>query len=125
MNFSGTAAAESKADRTRKGVWIARSSANGYHTPAAPVASRSRIEERMNDVSLPGRMLVPGTAAGLLLHADLGLSFWAGISAQTGVVTDTQHPLHGQCVTGTVLAIPSGRGSCTGSAVLLEPRSAG
>lgn len=74
----------------------------------------------MNDVSLPGRMLVPGTAAGPLLHADLGLSFWGGISAQTGVVTDSQHPLRGQCVTGTVLAIPSGRGSCTGSAVLLE-----
>ena len=74
----------------------------------------------MNDVSLLGRSLVAGTASGPLLHADLGLSFWGGISAQTGMVIDNQHPLYGQCVTGKVLAIPSGRGSCTGSAVLLE-----
>jgi predicted aconitase/predicted aconitase with swiveling domain len=74
----------------------------------------------MNDVGLVGRSLVAGTASGPLLHADLGLSFWGGVSAQTGMVIDSQHPLHGQCVTGTILAIPSGRGSCTGSAVLLE-----
>jgi predicted aconitase/predicted aconitase with swiveling domain len=74
----------------------------------------------MNDVSFFGRSLVRGTAAGPLLHADLGLSFWGGISAQTGIVIDNEHPLYGQCVTGKVLAIPSGRGSCTGSAVLLE-----
>jgi predicted aconitase/predicted aconitase with swiveling domain len=74
----------------------------------------------MNDVGLLGRSLVAGTASGPLLHADLGLSFWGGVSAQTGMVIDNQHPLYGQCVTGKVLAIPSGRGSCTGSAVLLE-----
>jgi predicted aconitase/predicted aconitase with swiveling domain len=67
-----------------------------------------------------GEKLVPGRATGPILHADLGLSFWGGISAETGMVIDGQHPLHGQCVTGKVLAIPSGRGSCTGSAVLLE-----
>jgi hypothetical protein len=66
----------------------------------------------MNDVSVLGRSLVPGTASGPLLHADLGLSFWGGVSAQTGMVIDRQHPLHGQCVAGTILAIPSGRGSC-------------
>jgi cis-L-3-hydroxyproline dehydratase len=74
----------------------------------------------MRDVSLLGRSLVAGTASGPVLHADLGLSFWGGISAQTGIVIDRQHPLHGRCVSGTILAIPSGRGSCTGSAVLLE-----
>jgi predicted aconitase/predicted aconitase with swiveling domain len=74
----------------------------------------------MNDVVLPGRALVPGKAAGPVLHADLGLSFWGGVAAQTGMVIDSQHPLHGHCVAGTILAIPSGRGSCTGSAVLLE-----
>ena len=74
----------------------------------------------MHDVTLRGRPLVAGTASGDLLHADLGLSFWGGISAETGIVIDNQHPLHGRCVTGKVLAIPSGRGSCTGSAVLLE-----
>jgi cis-L-3-hydroxyproline dehydratase len=74
----------------------------------------------MNDVSLLGRSLVPGAAAGPVVHADLGLSFWGGIAAQTGIVIDNQHPLHGQCIAGKILALPSGRGSCTGSAVLLE-----
>ena len=67
-----------------------------------------------------GETLVPGRASGPVLYADLGLSFWGGIAAETGMVIDGQHPLHGQCVKGKVLAIPSGRGSCTGSAVLLE-----
>ena len=33
---------------------------------------------------------------------------------------DRHHPLSGQCLAGRVLAIPSGRGSCTGSSVLME-----
>ena len=33
---------------------------------------------------------------------------------------DSHHPLHGQSINGAVLVIPSGRGSCTGSGVLLE-----
>ena len=74
----------------------------------------------MNDVGFRGRSLVAGSASGPVLHADLGVSFWGGIAAETGMVIDGQHPLHGQCVAGKVLAIPSGRGSCTGSAVLLE-----
>ena len=74
----------------------------------------------MNHFLFRGKALVPGQGSGPVLHADLGLSFWGGISAETGMVIDSQHPLHGQCVKGKVLAIPSGRGSCTGSAVLLE-----
>lgn len=70
--------------------------------------------------SFRGKTLVPGRASGRLLHADLGLSFWGGIAPDSGIVIDSHHPLRGQCVAGTVLAIPSGRGSCTGSAVLLE-----
>ncbi len=72
-----------------------------------------------------GRVLVPGRASGDVVHADLGLSFWGGVDATTGLVMDRQHPLCGQTVAGKVLAIPSGRGSCTGSAVLLELLCAG
>jgi cis-L-3-hydroxyproline dehydratase len=35
-------------------------------------------------------------------------------------VIDASHPLARQCVSGTVLCLPSGRGSCTASQVLLE-----
>jgi predicted aconitase/predicted aconitase with swiveling domain len=55
-----------------------------------------------------------------LLYADVGLSFWGGVEPFTGEVIDRHHPLSGQFITGRVLAIPSGRGSCTGSSVLLE-----
>ena len=43
-----------------------------------------------------------------------------GIDPLTGMIIDKHHPLHGSCVTGTVLALPSGRGSCSGSGVMLE-----
>jgi predicted aconitase/predicted aconitase with swiveling domain len=74
----------------------------------------------MPDVSLNGRCLVSGSAQGELLWADVGLSFWGGVDPFSGEVIDRHHPLSGQTITGRVLAIPSGRGSCTGSSVLLE-----
>jgi predicted aconitase/predicted aconitase with swiveling domain len=74
----------------------------------------------MSEVSLSGRCLVAGVAQGELLYADVGLSFWGGVEPFTGEVIDRHHPLSGQFINGRVLAIPSGRGSCTGSSVLLE-----
>jgi hypothetical protein len=70
--------------------------------------------------AFPARALIPGSAAGPLLHADVGLSFWGGIDPATGRVIDRHHPLAGACVSGAILAIPSGRGSCTASGVLIE-----
>jgi len=70
--------------------------------------------------SLTGRSLVPGAAEGALLFADVGLSFWGGVDPYSGEVIDRHHPLSGQHLAGRVLAIPSGRGSCTGSSVLME-----
>ncbi|MBG6288325.1 aconitase family protein [Pseudomonas nitroreducens] len=61
-----------------------------------------------------------GSAEGALLHADTGLSFWGGVEPFTGEVIDRHHPLSGSFLPGRVLAIPSGRGSCTGSSVMLE-----
>jgi len=69
---------------------------------------------------LEGRVLVAGQAQGRLLRSDVGLSFWGGVDPFTGAVIDRHHPLSGACVTGAILAIPSGRGSCTGSSVMLE-----
>ncbi|MFL6609254.1 MAG: aconitase X, partial [Pseudomonas sp.] len=71
-------------------------------------------------ICLQGRSLVEGAAQGTLLFADVGLSFWGGVDAATGEVIDRHHPLSGECLAGRVLAIPSGRGSCTGSSVLME-----
>ncbi|MFC1456809.1 aconitase X [Microvirga arabica] len=67
-----------------------------------------------------GRTLVAGEARGELLSAEVGLSFWGGVDPQTGIVIDQHHPLRNRSLAGRVLAIPSGRGSCSGSGVLLE-----
>jgi predicted aconitase/predicted aconitase with swiveling domain len=55
-----------------------------------------------------------------LLRTTVPLSFWGGIDPLTGVIVDTTHPLFGSCVSGTIFCLPSGRGSCTASQVLLE-----
>jgi predicted aconitase with swiveling domain len=85
---------------------------------------------------LPGRFLVKGVDRTVsdydgdnataypsvvpLLLSDVSLSFWGGIDPITGIVIDATHPLAGKSVVDTILCIPSGRGSCTASQVLLE-----
>ncbi|WP_227493378.1 cis-3-hydroxy-L-proline dehydratase [Paracoccus kondratievae] len=64
--------------------------------------------------------ILPGVAAGPILFSDEPLSFWGGVDPATGKIIDVHHPLHGQSVTGQVLMMPSTRGSCTGSGVLLD-----
>lgn len=61
-----------------------------------------------------------GSAEGALLPAATGLSFWGGVEPSSGEIIDRHHPLSGSFLPGRVLAIPSGRGSCTGSSVMLE-----
>lgn len=70
--------------------------------------------------SVGGRSLIDGSAQGALLFADTGLSFWGGVDPSSGEVIDRHHPLSGQRVAGRILAIPGGRGSCTGSSVMME-----
>lgn len=57
---------------------------------------------------------------GRVLHSDVPLSFWGGVDPSTGVVIDEHHPLRGESLTGRVVAIPGGRGSCGGSATIFE-----
>ncbi len=64
--------------------------------------------------------ILPGEARARVLRSDEGLSFWGGVDAATGHVIDAHHPLHGQSVAGRALVLPTSRGSCTGSGVLLE-----
>lgn len=70
--------------------------------------------------ALSGTCLVEGHASGELVWSDVPISFWGGVDAFTGVVIDRHHPLFGKSIAGKVLALPSGRGSCTGSSVMLE-----
>lgn len=72
------------------------------------------------DVSGQVQLILPGEASGPVLATDEPLSFWGGIDPATGLVIDVHHPLHGRSVTGRLLVMPSSRGSCTGSGVLLD-----
>ncbi len=67
-----------------------------------------------------GLAAVPGTGEGPVLAANAGLSFWGGVDPATAQVIDGSHPLAGRCVTGTVLCLPTSRGSCSGSGILLD-----
>ena len=66
------------------------------------------------------RRVVAGNAKGSILFAQEGLSFWGGVDSATGIVVDAHHPLHRQSIAGKILMLPTSRGSCTGSGVLLE-----
>ncbi len=64
--------------------------------------------------------ILGGQAEGPVIASAEPLSFWGGVSPETGSIIDVHHPLHGVCLTGGILMMPSSRGSCTGSGVLLD-----
>jgi predicted aconitase with swiveling domain len=70
--------------------------------------------------TIQGQAVVAGSARAEALAADAPLSFWGGFDPVTGMIIDRRHPLTGNLATGRVLVVPSGRGSCSGSGVLLE-----
>lgn len=66
------------------------------------------------------KSIIGGTAAGPVIFTPEALSFWGGVDPASGNVIDVHHPLHGQRISGGILMMPSSRGSCTGSGVLLD-----
>jgi len=70
--------------------------------------------------SFQGRPLIAGAAEGRALVSNQPLSLWGGLNSQTGEIIDRRHQRSGDVVTGRVFVFPRGKGSSTGSAVLLE-----
>ncbi|MER8446057.1 DUF126 domain-containing protein [Mesorhizobium sp. M1066] len=71
-------------------------------------------------VERTGTFQLAGEAKGQALVFSQPLSFWGGIDAETGDITDHSHPGLGQNVAGRILVMPSGRGSSSSSSVLAE-----
>lgn len=69
---------------------------------------------------LKATVVVAGEACASTLCSKVPLSFWGGVDPHTGEVIDVHHDLNGQCMTDKVLLIPAGRGSCSGSGIMLE-----
>jgi len=71
------------------------------------------------------QLIVPAEVEGPVLVCDEGLSVWGGVDPVTGRIIDAHHPQHGAALAGCVVLMPSSRGSCTGSGVLLGLAFAG
>jgi len=69
---------------------------------------------------IEAKTLVEGTAQGPVCASKDRLSFWGGFDPDTGRVIDQRHSLFGYTLTGTVFVLPHGKGSSTGSPVLLD-----
>ncbi len=65
-------------------------------------------------------ILFPGSAEGEVLVLEAPLSFWGGVSWETGKIINPRHPQCGQTVTGKIMVVPEPVGSSSSSAVLLE-----
>jgi len=78
------------------------------------------MKSAMTEAAFLGTAFVHGAACGEVLASDVELSFWGGVDPATGEVIDRHHPLSGHILTGKILVIPGGRGSCSGSGVMLE-----
>jgi predicted aconitase with swiveling domain len=73
-----------------------------------------------NHLVKQGKVLVNGQTEGPVLATNVPLSFWGGLNPATGEIIDRHHPLSKENVVGKVFVLPTGRGSCTGSGILLE-----
>lgn len=74
----------------------------------------------MSNSDSQGLSVIPGQAQGRVIFSDVPLSFMMGVDPKTGTVADTHHPLHGTSIKDSILIIPCGRGSCSGSGAILE-----
>jgi|TARA_B110000977_G_scaffold34956_1_gene46744 hypothetical protein len=72
------------------------------------------------DVSTKAMLFVQNDAKGQVLTCAEGLSFWGGVDPSTGTIIDVHHPNHGEILTGKIVLMPTSRGSCSGSGVLLQ-----
>jgi predicted aconitase with swiveling domain len=66
------------------------------------------------------RVIKEGCAIGTAMVSAEPIGFLGGVDGSTGIVTEKDHPLEGQCVAGKVLVFPTGKGSTVGSYVLYQ-----
>lgn len=74
----------------------------------------------MAEISLRGKVIIPGEVRGIALVGNEPLSFWGGYDWKTGEIIDRRHRLSGAIAKDKILAVPFTRGSSTTTAVLLE-----
>ena len=78
------------------------------------------MDENERYIIQKNQQIVEGDARGEVLICSEGISFWGGIDPNTGIIIDAHHPNYGDCIAGKCLLMPTSRGSCSGSGVLLQ-----
>jgi predicted aconitase with swiveling domain len=63
---------------------------------------------------------IRGTAEGEILKLTKPISFWGGVDAKTGRISDPRHPEHEASIAGKILVLPGMVGSSSASYVLTE-----
>jgi uncharacterized protein len=71
-------------------------------------------------LTLQGKTVLAGSAAGPVLRLDAPISFWGGVDPKTAEIADPRHPQCGMTVAGKLLAISGTIGSSSSSSILLE-----
>ncbi len=69
---------------------------------------------------IKGCCVVPGVAKGEVLMTSQPISFWGEVDPASGHINDPRHELFNRSVAGKVLVFPFGKGSSTGSLMILE-----
>ncbi len=64
--------------------------------------------------------VLPGQGQGRILSTCQAISFWGCVNPTTGLISDKRHDLFGESVSGRILVFPFGKGSSTGSLMILE-----
>jgi predicted aconitase with swiveling domain len=72
------------------------------------------------ELLLKGKAAVAGHAVGRAIVSKKPISFWGGVSPVSGEIIDNRHDRHGIVITDKIFVFPTGKGSSTGSAVLME-----
>jgi predicted aconitase with swiveling domain len=65
-----------------------------------------------------GRQIVAGYTSGAALVSKKAISFYGGVDPTSGIITEKDHDLEGQSITGKILIFSTGKGSTVGSYTL-------
>lgn len=76
-------------------------------------------------MDLKGRVINKGKASGEALVSAKPISFYGGVDAKTGVVTDKDSDIDGQSISGKILVFPYGKGSTVAPYTIYQLAKAG
>ncbi len=72
-----------------------------------------------------GRIINKGKVSGEALVSANPISFYGGVDAKTGVVTDKESDIDGQSISGKILVFPYGKGSTVAPYTIYQLAKAG